>query len=319
MERKDLQDLKQFPLVFKLCFRPGFKADALKGFGYNNMEDYFWGTMDDNISNVGWAGRERDRAVRTPADVYSNLTAGDVKAHIDSISIFTGTYANTGNVVNFGPNLQHVIVDTWINWFDNCVLVDFLKDETLRREGISTIYFYFSSRPLSVNIIPEDRNLVTERALQNNMLYYFGPTVEMSIDTPEGSYDNYIMELKQEVYVEHDQSKNCMNYPNKTYESYNACDKAYVKRMLASHYGPGLVPLWAADRLDNVTTSFYVDWSYDYGPLYDGSKISNCPLPCTTTSVNARFLARYQVTYPWLAYYLFLIIIHRQVVKPVLH
>ena len=66
-------------------------------------------------------------------------------------------------------------------------------------------------------------------------------------------------------------------------------------RTLAKHYGPDLVPFWATYDLNNVTRSHNVDWSYDYGPLFDGTTTSDCPLPCTTTSVNARFVSRKQV------------------------
>ena len=44
-----------------------------------------------------------------------------------------------------------------------------------------------------------------------------------------------------------------------------------------------------------MTTSQYVDWSYDYGNLYDGTTQSDCPLPCKTTSIKAGFISRNQV------------------------
>ena len=64
---------------------------------------------------------------------------------------------------------------------------------------------------------------------------------------------------------------------------------------LAKYYGPNLVPFWATYDQENVTRSQTIDWSFDYGPLYDGTTVSDCPLPCTTTSVNARLISRKQV------------------------
>jgi hypothetical protein len=181
MERRDLASIRPFPLVFRVCFKPGFNRTKMKEFGYNNMEQYFWGWMSDNVSDVGWAGRERDRGVRTPADLLASIsTARDINELL-AIAVFTGTYEETGNSLQFGKStgqidFKKILVDTWINWFDNCVLLDFLKDETIKKEGISQIFIDFHGDP-TVEIIPEDRNLVTDRALQNNKLFYFGPTI----------------------------------------------------------------------------------------------------------------------------------------------
>ena len=95
--------------------------------------------------------------------------------------------------------------------------------------------------------------------------------------------------------MEHDPSKSCRNYPNQRFESYNHFDKDFTLNTLAKHYGPGFVPFWATDDLDNVTRSQIIDWSYDFGPLYDGTTTSDCPLPCTTNSVNAKLISRKQV------------------------
>ena len=95
--------------------------------------------------------------------------------------------------------------------------------------------------------------------------------------------------------MEHDLSKKCVNYPTAEHDSYNDCDKNFTLTKLAEHYGPDLVPIWATLDLKNVTKSHYVDWSYDYGSLYDGTTKSDCPLPCTTNSLNARFISRSQV------------------------
>ena len=210
------------------------------------------------------------------------------------------------NVFGFGTgnpswqvSIDSILVDSWVNYFDNCITLDFLKNETIKEEGIRDIYvdFYdkYNASLMSVEIIPLDRNLFTERTLKNTRLYYFGPNIVMEKGVFTGAYDDYILELRQDRYVEHDPSKNCKNYPNKEYESYNACDKNFTLTTLAEHYGPEFVPFWATDNLDNVTKSHPVDWSYDYGPLYDGTIMSDCPLPCTTNSVNARFINRKKV------------------------
>ena len=79
------------------------------------------------------------------------------------------------------------------------------------------------------------------------------------------SYDEYISdELKRDIFVEKDPTKNCVKYPNAEYDSFSL-------RKLEESYVPKILPIWATQDLETVTTSHYVDWSYDYGPLYDGT------------------------------------------------
>ena len=200
---------------------------------------------------------------------------------------------------NLNFSIDSLVVETWVNYFDNCLSVDFLKNNVIRAEGIANIFvFIFDetfSKFTSVEIVPVDRNLFTDRNLKNTRLFYFGPNIVMSKEAPYRSSDDYILELKQDIFVEDDPSKNCVNFPTREFQSYNDCDKNFTITKLAEHYGPDLVPIWATLDLKTVTKKHFVDWSYDFGPLYDGTTKSDCPLPCKTTSVNARFISRKQV------------------------
>ena len=74
------------------------------------------------------------------------------------------------------------------------------------------------------------------------------------------------------------------------YASYSECDDDFLHRSLP----PDLVPIWLADSLDQVSPTMQVDTfpnnSIAYDDLPDGTQISDCPLPCTTTSVESRIL-----------------------------
>ena len=207
--------------------------------------------------------------------------------------------------VTFNISIDTIVVETWVNYFDNCITVDFLKNGVVKEEGILNIWIQastfgprfprFDFSKMSLEIIPVDRNLFTDRNLKYTRLYYFGPNIVLEKDIPFGSSDDYILELKQDIFVENDPSKNCVKYPTADYETYNDCDKDFTLKTLAEYYGPSLVPIWATLDFNNVTRHHYIDWSYDYGYLFDGTTKSNCPLPCTTTSVNARFISRKKV------------------------
>ena len=81
-------------------------------------------------------------------------------------------------------------------------------------------------------------------------------------------YDN-IVEMKQNIFVENDPSKSCRGYPNEEFENYNDCDKEFVSKTLAKHFGPNLIPIWATFDLGKVTRSHFVGWSYDYRVLLE--------------------------------------------------
>ena len=100
-----------------------------------------------------------------------------------------------------------------------------------------------------------------------------------------------VVKLRQNVYLEEDKTKNCRNYPNDEFLSYNDCDEKFMKRSLPT----GLLPIWLTDDMDKVTTKMMIDTfpntSISYEDLHDGTQLSDCPLPCTTTSVETRLLA----------------------------
>ena len=210
--------------------------------------------------------------------------------HIGVTSL-TGDYEAFGNGWKwFNVTIDSIVVESWVNYRDNCVTVDFLKNELFLRESIGSVFVGVNNQTafsqMSLEIFPVPRNLFTERTLKHTWLFTFGPNI--ATDGTPGRYFDHILELKQEVFLENDPSKNCVNYPTAVFESYNHCDKNFTLQTLADHYGTSLVPFWATLDLNNVTLSHFVDWSYDYGNLYDGTTKSDCPLPCTTTSVNAR-------------------------------
>ena len=100
-----------------------------------------------------------------------------------------------------------------------------------------------------------------------------------------------VVKLKQNVYQEKDSSKNCRNYPNERYKSYGACDDDFLK----NHIPPNIYPIWLEDNLNEVTVITAIqrieNSSVDLGDLPDGTQLSDCPLPCTTTFVETRLIS----------------------------
>ena len=51
-----MEELEEFPLVFKFCMRPGWNATALEEHGYSSVDQFFWGWTKSSYNDVGWGG-----------------------------------------------------------------------------------------------------------------------------------------------------------------------------------------------------------------------------------------------------------------------
>jgi hypothetical protein len=100
-----------------------------------------------------------------------------------------------------------------------------------------------------------------------------------------------LVEMNKYIYVEADPNKNCRKYPNSDFTSYRDCDDQYMKDYVASK-NPNLVPIWLAEDFKNVSTG-YVKRGGDDWFLFDGTKPSNCPLPCSTVHTKTKFLEKH--------------------------
>ena len=62
----------EFPLIFKICIKPGFNDTELRKLGYLNGFTYLMGVSRYNHSHFGWAGHTPEGAV--VSNVSGNFT-----------------------------------------------------------------------------------------------------------------------------------------------------------------------------------------------------------------------------------------------------
>ena len=99
-----------------------------------------------------------------------------------------------------------------------------------------------------------------------------------------GVYNAYTIKMSKTVFLEDDDTKHCADYPLRSFDNYSQCDDQFITENIP----PGLVPLWAVNEMENVTKSMYVPYTpKQYGDLFDGALASDCPLPCTTISIES--------------------------------
>ena len=177
----------------------------------------------------------------------------------------------------------------------NCLLFDFSKNESLNEKRLIQIRFNFKQTDnldttALVRIV--DRNTLLDRASYS----YSG--VSIKTDLRESKKLRYVVTLKQNIYVEEDESKGCKNYPFNGFADYGSCDEDFVSRSLREVGPSHFVPFWATTNWSLVTNltvlsheevyNMSVLWNKNYECIFDGTSVSDCPVPCTTTIAIAK-------------------------------
>ena len=169
----------------------------------------------------------------------------------------------------------------------NCFVLDMSAGES-----IETAFFFFKTMNGSVQILMESSTLSTDRDLSVQSRYRTGHDIGMPLKNANEEsgtgWKTYDVMLSENIYVETDPTKGCRNYPTENFPSYNDCDKDFIRKELDNNVAKGFTPFWATDNFDQVSTANVKELpdTAMLLALYDGSKASNCPLPCQTTSMR---------------------------------
>ena len=135
------------------------------------------------------------------------------------------------------------------NYPHNCHTLDLTNNSEVEEKGLQRIWFEFENLTKANNTSIELHMQGFNWATTAEGLYSSTEAIRL---TPK-HHRKYAVQLTQRVFVESDTVRNCRNYPHGGFSSYKACDDQFLRRSLFS-IAPGLVPLWLADNLDQVTT-----------------------------------------------------------------
>ena len=152
----------------------------------------------------------------------------------------------------------------------------------------------------SVEILFEDKKLACTRQLKESRFYSSGVNIRKDLGEEffflflqkspclgKNTFKEFALKLKETQFVEDDESKNCVNYPNRKYETYNNCDEDFVNSVIPTD----LVPIWATNNTENVTRHLFLKSEPNYYvDIIEGTLMSQCQLPCSLMHVESRFL-----------------------------
>ena len=275
----------EFPLIFKICIKPGFNDTELRNLGYRNSFSYLLGMSMFNESLFGWAGHTPE------GDIVSNVSGSFLLLLICSNKIIQDvmTRATTNPwkyLDSIELNGKYGILEKmeYPNYPDNCWTFDVAK-QTNHTPFFIRFTFNLDTK-YSAEVHIEDRLVSLKRA---NAFAKFSTNGPMITNTDK-KYKGYALEIEQEIFEEKEEHIGCRNYPTELFSSYYDCDRNYTQDWMKK-YVSNLLPVWASKSI-NETTIHKTDvnrehWS-SYVNFLIGMHRSDCPLPCKTTRISTR-------------------------------
>ena len=137
------RNISTLPLVFRICFLPGFNLSAIEDAGYDTSFGsfyYFLGKSKYNSSLVGWAGHTSTSGVR-----------GEVGEMLEKVTLHTVNEAIHEILGQSWTNDYYKIsltsVKLWrMNWPYNCFTLDLTNNTEVQQKGVRMISFIFPTK-----------------------------------------------------------------------------------------------------------------------------------------------------------------------------
>ena len=187
-------------------------------------------------------------------------------------------------------NITFLDSDVKASYPDNTFYVDiapYVKGKTLN----SIEFVFHNLTKYTVDITLEDKGVSVKRPLALKTYYMSGQTITINQE-PVMHVKYYTIGFEQQVMG--NEALGCTIYPNSKHKSYSDCDDMYIHDMLDREGMEGYHPIWA-NKEDAVTNLTNLDWDdaneKETKAFYylSGRIASNCGLPCSTTSAEAKF------------------------------
>ena len=170
----------------------------------------------------------------------------------------------------------------------------------VKEKRIRQIFFKFNKiNNIGVQILIEDEKRVCSRTVKDNLLSYTGPAIDHhNLGNP--TLKKFMIQFSQNRYSKKDKSKKCEVYPTDMFSTYNDCDENFILNTMRKYYK--FIPVWATNDIKNVTKyAIYeeedgISRPVNYDDLYDGTKVSPCTLPCTSTQISGAYISAREVS-----------------------
>ena len=216
---------------------------------------------------------------------------------IKVIEVWSWDSIKTGIAISIPPSEVKLIKP---NFPHNCLSLDLTKNKLIKEQGVKNIYITFHKRSgFGVEIFLEDKQISCSRTIIYTRLTHSGANIGLD-DLGNTVIRRYVVKINENIRLEENPQAKCRNYPNKDYETYNDCDEDFVFKIFQKYFG--FLPIWAtsnkslvAENANIINFDAFGEGEINYYDLKDGD-ISNCILPCRSSSLTCAFLTEFAST-----------------------
>ena len=222
---------------------------------------------------------------------------GDPGNLIKDIEVWSWASIRTGKGIHIHPSKAKLLKP---NFPHNCLSLDLTKNKYIKEQGVKNIFITFHKRSgFGVELFLEDRHISCSRTIIYSSLTQDGANIGLD-DLDKTVRKRYVVKINENIRLEENPLADCRNYPNKDYASYNDCDEDFVIKIFQKYFG--FYPIWAtgnkslvAENANVINLDAFGEGEINYYDLRDGD-ISNCTLPCRSSSLTCAFLTEFAST-----------------------
>ena len=218
---------KDFPLVIKICLTDDpFKEEALKKFGFKDKKGYFLGKFNESDQNMrGWAETNSSGSVlRTADEVLKELAlkVGDVVKDIE----MQDPSVRPSDPWQHLP--LHLVSQERPTFPRYCFTLKIGEADKVKKQGLRRLKIRFTGLQ-DLKFIVLGATLYCKRNIEEQNVFSSGASLELDKDESL----EYLIQIKENIFVEEDETKNCQNYPNANFSSYDNCDDEFIKEQVS--------------------------------------------------------------------------------------
>ena len=226
MTERNLAD-DDFPLVIKICLKDKetLKKESLAKFGFQDKKAYFLGQFNVSDKSLqGWAETTSNGTVVTSAEEVLNQVAFKAEEVVSKIFVKD---AKANSSAPWEPLPLDLVTMERPTFPRFCFTLNVTRAEKLKMARLKMLKMTFTGIQ-DLQFILHGRELYTKRNIKEQNVYSSGEALKLE----KNDSLEYLVQIKESIFAEEDETKNCKNYPYAKFASYDQCDDDFLKEQV---------------------------------------------------------------------------------------
>ena len=226
MTERSLAD-DDFPLVIKICLKDKetLKKESLAKFGFQDKKAYFLGQFNESDKSLqGWAETTSNGTVVTSAEKVLDKVAFKVEEVVKEVFMKD---AKANSSAPWEPLPLDLVTMERPTFPRFCFTLNITKAEVQKKRHLKMLKMTFTGIQ-DLQFILHGRELYTKRNIKEQNVYSSGEALKLE----KNDSLEYLVQIKESIFAEEDETKNCKNYPYAKFASYDQCDDDFLKEQV---------------------------------------------------------------------------------------